>query len=306
MSFKRLLLLLVLLLPEMLYGQQFPFMDGYTMNPFTLSPAYAGIKNGRTLFIDYRSDWTGLEGSPTTCQLSYSDKFKQRVGLGARFIFDKTDIFKHTLVLGTYTYEVYIADDHILNFGLSLGFYRNSVDFAKYYNDPGYVQDLVLLNGLQKSKVLFATDISALYRYKQAEAGILFSNMMFGNAKYRNVDLTYKPLKNYLLHASYLFKLDEKWAVKPTVILRGGQKIPVMVELSPTVVWKENFWGTARFRSGGILGMGLGGEVYKGIIVNYSYNIITNVSLYTFGSHQLTMGIRIMDFMKKDNARNQD
>jgi type IX secretion system PorP/SprF family membrane protein len=303
MNLKKSLLLLVLLLPEVLYGQQFPFMDGYTMNPFTLSPAYAGIKNGRTLFIDYRSDWTGLEGSPTTCQLSYSDKFNKRVGLGARFIFDKTDIFKHTLVLGTYTYEVSLANEHILNFGLSLGFYRNSIDFAKYYNDPGYVQDLVLQNGLQKSKALFATDISVLYRYKHTEAGILFSNMMLGTARYRDVDLTYRPLKNYLLHASYLFTLDDKWSVKPTVVIRGGQKIPVMFELSPSVVWRENFWGTARFRSGGILGMGLGGEIYKGIIVNYSYNIITNISLYTFGSHQLSLGIRIGDFLKKDNTQ---
>ena len=75
---------------------------------------------------------------------------------------DRTDIFKQILVLGTYTYEVKINKEHTLNFGLSLGFYRNSIDLTKYYNDPTYVQDLVLLYGQQQSKLKFASDFSIL------------------------------------------------------------------------------------------------------------------------------------------------
>jgi type IX secretion system PorP/SprF family membrane protein len=288
--------------PAILFGQQFPFMEGYNINPFSLSPAYAGIYNGKTLFIDYRSDMAGLEGGPSTCQLSYSEKFKERIGLGVRFIYDKTDIFRHTLILGTYSYNVKLSDNHNLNFGLSLGFYRNSIDLGKYYNDPGYVQDQVLGYGQERSKMLFATDISALYRNKNAEAGLLFSNVMFGTIRYRNTDLRYKPLKNYLLHASYLFKLDEKWDARPVFIIRGGQDIPVQLEFSPAVTWDKRFWGTALFRSGGVLGFGLGGEVYKGILVNYSYNMITTVTLYTFGSHQVTLGVRLFDLFRKDPA----
>lgn len=282
------------------YGQQFPFMEGYSVNPFSLSPAYAGIHNGKTLFLDYRSDWSGIEGGPITYELSYSDRFSDRVGLGGRFIYDKTDIFKHTLVLGTYTYQVKIAEEHILNFGLSMGIYRNSVDLGKYYNDPGYVQDLVLIYGQEKSRIQFATDISALYRYNQVEAGILFSNVMFGTVRYRNTEQTYKPFKNYLLHGSYLYKVDEKWSVKPMLILRGGQNIPVQVEISPLVTWNERFWGTAIFRTGGQFGVGLGGEVFDGILLNYSYNLSTKIALNTFGSHQLSLGIRIFNFQKKE------
>jgi type IX secretion system PorP/SprF family membrane protein len=295
---KKIIIILIVLIPTVVFGQQFPFMEGYNVNTFSLSPAYAGIHNGKTLFIDYRSDWSGLEGGPITYQLSYSDKFTDKVGLGIRFIYDKTDIFKQTLFLGTYTYEVRIAEEHILNFGLSVGCYRNSIDLAKYYNDPTYVQDLVLLYGQQNSKIKFATDISALYRYKKAEAGILFSNVMFGTARYRNTDLTYKPLKNYLVHASYLFNINDKWSVNPTFIIRGGQDIPVQLEIAPTVTWNNRFWGTAIFRTGGILGVGLGGEVYNGIMLNYTYNLSTNIALNTFGSHQILLGVRLFNPQK--------
>ena len=135
---------MIVIVPVAAYGQQFPFMEGYSVNPFTLSPSYAGIHNSKTVFADYRSDWSGINGGPKTYQLSYNDKFKDKVGLGVRFIYDVTDIFKQTLLLGTYTYQVSITQDHILNFGLSMGFFRNSIDLSKYYNNPDYVQDMAL------------------------------------------------------------------------------------------------------------------------------------------------------------------
>lgn len=303
MVMKKLIIILTGLMPMVVFGQQFPFMEGYSINPFSLLPAYAGIHNSKTLFIDYRSDWSGLNGGPTTYQLSYNDKLKEKVGLGGRFIYDKTDIFKQILILGTYTYEVKVAEGHLINFGLSAGFFRNSIDLAKYFNDPAYVNDAVLIYGMEKSKIKFASDFSALYRYKKAEAGILFSNLMFGTAKYRNTDLRYKPLKNYLFHGSYLFSIDDKWSIKPAVILRGGQNIPVQFEIAPTVTWNNHFWGTTVYRTGGIFGLGLGGEVYEGILVNYSYNLSSNVELNTFGSHQLSLGVRIFNFIKNKKVR---
>jgi type IX secretion system PorP/SprF family membrane protein len=300
---KKVIILLLVFIPAIAFGQQFPFMEGYSVNPFSLSPAFAGIHNGKTLFIDYRADWTGLAGGPRTYQLSYSDKIG-KVGFGGRFIYDKTDIFKQTLILGTYTYQVNIASAHSINFGLSVGFYRNSIDLTKYFNDPTYVEDLALIYGQQQSKIKFATDISALYRYRLAEAGILFSNVMFGTIRYSNTDMTYKPLKNFLLHASYLFTVNNKWDIKPTFILRGGQHVPMLFEIAPTITWDKRFWGNVLLRTGGIFGAGLGGEVLNGIMLNYSYNFSTNVALNTFSSHQISLGVRI--FKPKKDKKIED
>jgi hypothetical protein len=82
---------LFLLITSGLDAQQFPFMEGYNVNPFTMTPSYAGLKNTKTVFLDYRSDWTGVDGGPVTCQLSYNDKLAKKVGLGGRFIYDKTN-----------------------------------------------------------------------------------------------------------------------------------------------------------------------------------------------------------------------
>jgi type IX secretion system PorP/SprF family membrane protein len=292
---KYLHLVFLLLIPTRLYSQQFPFMEGYNMNPFNMSPAFAGIHNPRTLFVDYRADWVGVSGGPVTYQLSYNDRIFEKVGIGARFIYDKTDIFKQTMLLGTYTYEVKILEEHIVNLGLSVGFFRNSIDLAKYYNNPDFVLDNILIYGLQKSKIKFATDFSALYRFHDFEGGILFSNVMFGSAKYNSSDIAYKPTKNFLFHVAYDYKINKTWAVKPFVLLRGGKHYPIQLELASEIMFINKFWGTAVFRTGGIWGMGLGGEIYNGILINYSYNLSTNVALNTFGSHQITLGVRLYD-----------
>lgn len=297
---KRVLIFLILLIPIAVMGQQFPFMEGYNVNPFILSPAFAGIHNGSTCFIDYRSDWTGLNDGPKTEQISFSHQFDNRAGLGGRFIYDKTDIFKQMLLLGTYSYGVKIRKSHILTFGLSVGLYKNSIDFAKYYNDPDYVHDMALVYSVEKSKIKFATDISMLYTYSGLETGIVFSNIMFGTARYSNSEITYKPLKNYIGHISYMFQTGEKWNIKPMVLIRGGQNIPFQGEGSSAFTWDNRFWVTPFYRTGGIFGMGLGGEIMKGFILNYSYNMSSNVALNTFTSHQVTLGVR---FISKDRKQ---
>jgi len=296
---RKIYLFLLILVPARIYGQQFPFMEGYNINPFSMSASYAGLYNAKTIFVDYRTDWTGVAGGPVTYQLSYNDRVFKKVGVGGRFIYDKTDIFKQTIILGSYTYEVQIAKKHTVNLGLSTGLFRNSIDLAKYYNDPDYVQDNVLQYGLQESKIKFATDFSALYRFQEIEAGILFSNVMFGSAKYNSSDISYKPMKNYLLSLSYNFQINRQWAVKPFTLLRGGENYPVQLELFSQVSYNKKLWGTAVYRTGGIWGLGFGGEILKGVLLNYSYNLSSNVSLNTFGSHQLTLGIKIFNSSEK-------
>ena len=284
---------ILLMITGVLSAQQLPFMEGYNINPYSLSPAFAGLHNGNTLFLDYRSDWSGLEGGPTTYQVSYNTRLFKKVGIGARFIYDKTDIFKQTLLLGTYSYEIRFAEKHFINLGLSAGIYKNSIDLVKYFNNPDYVLDRALISGLEKSKIKFISDVSALYRVGNFESGILFSNLMFGSAKYSNQELSYKPFNNYMVHTAYNFIISDRWDVKPYVMWRAGQHIPGLVELAATATYSNKVWASALFRTGGIWGFGAGAQIIDGILINYSYNLNSGVALNTFASHQVTLGFRL-------------
>ncbi len=55
----------------------------------------------------------------------------------------------------------------------------------------------------------------------------MFANINFGDAKYKEVDVSYKPLANYQMHAAYSFLVSERWKIAPLVYLRGGKFIKV-------------------------------------------------------------------------------
>jgi type IX secretion system PorP/SprF family membrane protein len=263
------------------------------VNPYQLSPAYAGLGQSGTLFLDHKMDWVGIDSSPRTFQVSYHNRVFDKVGVGGKMIFDRTDIFKSTLVMGTYTYQVNINEYHRLNFGLSVGLYGNSINLGKYYNDPDYANDPVLTYGVERSKVKFASDISVLYRFIGIEAGFLFSNIMFGDAYYSDQELSYRPMKNFQGHLAYKYDFDDNWSARPFLLVRGGQKIPTLLEFAGQVIYGKRFWGNLIVRTSGVYGVGIGAQVLGSFLFNYSFNFSSNVALRTFTAHQFTLGINI-------------
>lgn len=293
---RALTILITALLASNLAAQQMPRMGGYNVDPFHLSPAYAGLKNPNSLFLDHRSDFSGIAGGPKTYMLSYHNRIQDKMGVGGRIIFDKTDIFTQLMVMGTYSYEVKITDEHLLNMALSAGLYNNSINLGKYYDDPDYVNDPALTNNTQRSRIKFATDFSLLYRYSALEAGIWFSGIMFGDAVYDNEDLVYNPAMNYQLHAAWNFSLDEKWNIKPYLLLLGTENAPAQVELLTHIGYTDHLWGSVMFRTDGIWGAGVGGVIYKGISLNYAYNFSHNMPSNTFSGHIVTLGFNLSSF----------
>ena len=274
-------------------AQQMPRMGGYNVDPFHLSPAYAGLGNPNSIFLDHRSDFSGIAGGPKTYMLSYHNRIQDKMGIGGRIIFDKTDIFTQLMVMGTYSYEVNLTEGHLLNMALSAGLYNNSINLGKYYDDPNYVDDPALTNNTQRSRLKFATDFSALYRFSDLEAGIYFSGIMFGNAIYDNKDLVYNPAMNYQVHAAWNFRLDEKWSLKPYLLYLGTENAPAQGELLVHVGYTDRLWGNLMYRTDAIWGVGVGGEIYHGIILNYAYNFSHNMPSNTFSGHIVTLGFNL-------------
>lgn len=281
-----------------LYAQQMPLSENYFLDKYSLSPSYAGNFNTKYLFMGYRSDWSGIEGGPKTFRLSYNDAFMQNAGYGGKIIYDKAGIFNQLIILGTYSYKVKLVENHFIMFGLSAGFYSNTLNLYDYYNDPKYNIDPSLLSANVTSNLKFMSDFSAVYTYKGIEAGFLFSNINFGDSKYQKSGVHYKPLANYQFHASYLYSISEKWDVTPLAILRGGKYIKSQFEVAAAVVYQKKVWGSLVFRDPGIWGIGIGVNINKGLKIGYNFNIASAVAPRFYNNHEISIGINIFEFTK--------
>jgi type IX secretion system PorP/SprF family membrane protein len=297
---KRLLNILILILTATtLFGQQAPLSESYFLDKYTLSPSYAGGVNSKYLFLGYRSDWTGVDGGPKTLRLSYNDvfPFMEKAGYGGKIVYDKAGIFTQLYMTGSYSYDLEVAEEHHLMFGLSAGIYKNRLNLLDYYNDPGYTIDPALIGQDVKSKMKFMTDFSAVYAWNGIETGLMFSNISFGDASYKEVELKYNPLSNFQFHASYLYPVAEEWDLQPLVIVRGGKYIKSQFELATQVIWQKRFMGSLVYRDPGILGFGIGANIGKGLKLAYNFNFATNVILGAFNSHEITIGFNLWEYL---------
>jgi type IX secretion system PorP/SprF family membrane protein len=281
-----------------LFAQQMPLSENYFLDKYSLSPSYAGNFNNKYLFMGYRSDWSGIDGGPKTLRLSYNDAYKQNMGYGGKFIYDKAGIFKQTVLLGTYSYRARLTEDQYIMFGLSAGFYSNTLNLIDYYNDPKYTLDPALISANVTSKLKFMSDFSAVYVFKSIEAGLLFSNINFGDVKYQDVSVHYKPLSNYQVHASYHYRITDKWDVSPLMIMRGGKYIKSQFEAAAQVAYQKNVWGSLMFRDPGIWGIGIGANIGKGMKIGYNFNLAVGKAPRYFNNHEICLGINIFELTK--------
>lgn len=296
---KKLIILLTCILPGVaIYGQQMPISENYFLDKYSLAPSYAGNFNNNYLFLGYRSDWSGISGGPKTFRLSYNDSFMRNAGFGGKFIYDKAGIFKQTIFLGTYSYRVKIQENHYILFGLSSGFYSNTLDLYDFYNDPKYNLDPSLIAGNLTSRLKFMSDVSIVYTLKGFETGFLFSNINFGDAKYSQVSTHYKPLANYQIHASYLYSLSKNWDVSPLMILRGGKYIQTQFEMAAQVEYLKKVRASILFRDPGIWGLGIGADINKLLKISYNFNVASAVFSRIYNNHEITIGFNIRELTK--------
>lgn len=293
---KKHIFILLLIFPAFIHAQQLPLTESYLIDPYVLSPAFAGVHNSHTLLANYRSDWTGISGGPKTFRLSYHQELPvlSNVSVGIKVMSDQMDIFHQNYLLTSYAYKLKVAENQSLNFGLSFGFYRNSIRLDKYYDSPDYQADPSLTADFEKSKIKFMTDYGVLYRWKDLETGITFVNVTFGSSYYENApEIDNKPLANYLFHASYLYRLDEKWSVKPFVMIKSGKDIPSQLEIAAQAFYLEKYWASLLYRGKGIWSVGIGGEIMDGVMLAYSYNAGYDIEISAFQNHEISLGLNL-------------
>ena len=121
-------------------GQQDPQYSQYMFNQMAINPGYAGSKEALSTTLLFRSQWTGIDGAPTTQTFSiHSPLRKKKVGLGLTIVTDQIGPKKSSGVLGAYSYRIPLGKGK-LSFGLRLGVYNYIYDWSKIdYKDQADV-----------------------------------------------------------------------------------------------------------------------------------------------------------------------
>jgi type IX secretion system PorP/SprF family membrane protein len=291
---------------HVMYTQQFPNSTQYLTNPYALSPTLAGYTGYSEAFMNYRNDWTKIDGSPRTFSANgFGNVYKQKMWVGGEIISDKTDILSVFKANISYTYKLQVDNNQYLYFGVWTTFYQASVNTGNGIGiDPN---DPVIQNADKLNSSAFNAGFGINYNWENFNIGFSIPSLFGLNDEYEtNSSFKYHVQRQYQFYTSYLFEINNKWQLQSYGVFEKTGNNPINVEISVMAIYLKRFWGGMLYRNGGALAINIGGHIYNGFIFNYSYEIgMGSINSGSGGSHEITIGYRFK-FIGNDYFERKD
>src|SRR5690349_8085136 len=129
-------------------AQQNLVYNHYFLNPYLYNPSYIAPNGYTELYLNYRKQWAGIDGAPTTATLNFHLPINYKMGIAATAYQDEAGVLRTTTALLSYGYQIYLGKNtstvHKLAFGLSVGYTMSYIPLDKVQN--GDVPDNALSN----------------------------------------------------------------------------------------------------------------------------------------------------------------
>lgn len=289
----------------------------YIFNTLSVNPAYAGYKEDWFGQVALRTQWVGLEGAPTTGQLSIDgilDPGKKRMGLGIQFASDKLGPQSATLAYLSYAYRLRLnADDtERLSFGLGVGITNYGLDGTKLHTGDAF--DPALPTG-QINSLIPDGRFGVYYYNPKFYVGASVMDLFSGDNSNNifNWDAgtvqNLKRKRHVYLIAGTLHTLPSEMKIKPSIMIKEDFKGPTSLDVNTMLIFNDRLWIGGTYRTGirlwakdydinntfskvnSISGL-LQFYVTNKLRLGYSYDFNLNrLNTMSYGTHEITLGI---------------
>ena len=284
-------------------AQQIPMTSLYKENRFTINPANAGYSDGLVGYLNFRNQWAGVKGSPTTGWLSLHTPLGKNTNIGTNIMYDKTDFISTVSAMLVYAHDIKLAQDHELSLGLGVGINHTQLDLSDaLVEDP---TDVLLQYG-DVSSTTFDMDAGIKYSWNdRLEIGASAPHVIEAVAeiKKRDKEFSYDLRRHFRFYAGYDFWIKDKWLIAPSGMVRW---LPYNTNLSydGTVKfgYKEIVWAAFTWRAETGPMASIGFKVADKFIFGYAYDFTLNGidgNPGTPWSNEIMIGFELDGFKKK-------
>lgn len=293
---KYLFLCACLVLTTAVIAQQEVMISQYMSNGLYVNPAYAGSHKYIDVSALYRTQWTGLEGAPTSQYIGVDAPLAdETMGVALTLINDKIGDSRQTEVAANWSYHLLLNESGTtkLSFGLKAGFsaFNANLTQTKVF-DSG---DPIFNNNINNEFVPKFGVGTYIYNPKWY-AGFAIPTIFAAdnNLDYdiNGGDSRYFE-RHYYLTGGYVFKANENLKIKPSLFLRYQAQAPVQVDINCNILLNNAFWIGASYRTNDALVAILEYNFDNVLRIGYSYDFtITEIATYSNGSHEVSLGYR--------------
>jgi len=276
------------LLPACSFAQQLPLSNQYTLNKFSLSPAYAGTGEAFEILGSFRNEWMNVAGAPDTKIISANGIVCKNMGVGGILSSHSEGVFQNLSASVSYAYHLKFGGMHNLSFGLGLGLLESRANFS----GASDLTDPVIANNTSIHSMGLDASFGILYRFKGLSVGI--SNPRIpSRIKNDNGKLIYSTATQQSFNIGYKYFINSDWAIDPIAkvsFVNGG---PTFYEVAIPVMYKQKIWITPIYKKTD-MAFGIGGIPYSNFIAQYTYEFSSKgIMGESGGTHEITIGWRM-------------
>ena len=287
-----------------LQAQQDPSYSMYMFNGLFINPAYAGSKEVLNVMAIVRDQWVGIQGAPTTANISINSPLRRdQYALGLVISDDKLGLSNTLNVTPSFSYRLRIKQSRLC-FGLQASF--------AYYNQNNANAQLVNTGNdiaYAGNQNLFVPNFGfGIYAYgKRYFVGVSAPHLLPTSLKDKTTVIIgnspdAKMYNAYVLSAGYVIGKDPAIVkFRPTILLKWQQGLPhniPQIDISPALLFIDRLWLGVTYRTGGdysYVGQAiipfLQVKITPQLEVGYSYDAeLTGLRHYTSGTHELMIG----------------
>ncbi|RDC64678.1 hypothetical protein AHMF7616_03294 [Adhaeribacter pallidiroseus] len=280
-------------------AQQKPQYTQYIFNGLVINPAYAGSKDVIHLNAFYRTQWTGLDGAPTTESFSIDGVTKSnRIGIGAQAVNDQIGAQRRTSATLNGAVKLNVSETGVLSLGVAAGASQFRVDRNKLSTiDPN---DPTIINA--ETNVITPDLRIGLYFHSDRFYLGMSATDLIGT----NREITFNTERNYFLTAGYVFDLGEHLKFKPSVLMKENFQGPTNIDLNAFLLVDNRIWLGGSYRTAANIfqnnfeatslttkdAVSVIGEIFLSpkLRLGYSYDF-TLTQLNNYNTHEFSLGV---------------
>jgi type IX secretion system PorP/SprF family membrane protein len=290
---KKVVILMLVLVSGYMKSQHDVMISQYMFNGLFLNPAYAGSHKYYSSTLLYRNQWANFAGAPKTILASVDGLMptkSENMGLGLILSNDRIGAREQNDIYANYSYQLKFKDGGRLAFGLKAGVsnYQFKNEKLTYWDRGDQVFET------RASAWLPKFGFGAYYFTKDWYAGLSIPTLIaYDSKKDFTFDVNQATFlqRHYYMYGGYVFKLDDKFKMKPSMLIKYLPSAPIEADVNLHLMYKEQIWLGAGYRTRDGLVFTIEYQTNTRFRVGYAYDApLTRMRLYSAGSHEIMIG----------------
>jgi len=267
-------------------AQQLQTSSMYQLQGMLQNPAMAGVQETNFIGASYRTQWSGISGSPTTATIFGSfDLPKPAVGIGGYLYTDKTGPTKRTGLELSLAKHIVTDNGNVFSLGIESRFQQYSLDKAKLTATLG--SDPAI--GGSDSRFKYDAGFGMAYATKKFQIGASVSQLVQSKLDFYSGNLSTteqaRLYRHYYFHGAYTWNVDGVTTITPNFVVTYLPNAPTDFQVGARVVHRELFWWGVGYRAKQSFMLSAGININKKFTIGYAYDdYVSPISTFDQGA----------------------